>query len=166
MAKKTTKKKIPEKVEQPEEQGKKSEKKPKIFPNVYNNLLTTIILLGLIVLLMSGIIYYQGEWIEVKKQVYEEKYKNKNFDDFSYYRYSIPEFERLAQRNITSVDDVTGYLVEREFETIELTPYGVYGKVKTDNCYYDRLRDEQRCQSLILDYNHLDGFVEIVSVRE
>lgn len=132
-----------------------------------HHIASVIFLLGVIIVLLCGVIYFLLQEDKTNEQLIQDLlFSNPNANDYSYYKYSLEEFERVAKRQIVTLDDMQSYLMSEQFEDIRIEEGIIEGK-KGGGCYEDKYRAGTVCRTLIISYEPgEDEFIEMTVVRQ
>lgn len=131
------------------------EKKQKksFFQDVEFNLYIMIYLLSVVVLLMSGVLFYTSELLNLTNQelkVEQEKYSN--YYELRIVKYTLPEFSEVTNENIVNILDLKRFAETENFDEIVLDDFSFSAK-KQQTCFFNQLRDIDLCRYLFIEYD-------------
>jgi hypothetical protein len=129
---------------------------PKILQDVEFNLYIMVYLLSIVVLLVSGVLFYTSELLKATNDqntlLLEESQKYDSYYDVRIISYTLKEFSELSNVEINNIIDIRDFANSEGFQDVVLDGFSLYAK-KSQDCREDELRDTDVCRSLIIEYD-------------
>lgn len=133
-----------------------------------HHIATMMLLLILIVFLLCGVIFLllqEMDYFSSGSKVVDASLEDVS-SDYTVYRYTLSDFERIANMPLNSLEDIETYMLDNSFEEVSRTINRVSGRIAA-GCYEDRFRGGNVCRTLRVTYEPTtSGFVEVVEFRE
>ena len=129
---------------------------PKFLQDVEFNLYIMIYLLSIVVLLMSGVLFYTSELLKVTNaandELVKETQKYDSYYDVRVISYTLEEFSVLTQKEVENIIHIREFAESQEFQEIVLDGFYIYAE-KQQSCSFDKVRNKEVCKSTILEYD-------------
>ncbi len=152
----STKKNVSEQKQIKVSETKAVKEQKGFFQDIEFNLYILVYLLSVVVLLISGVLFYTSELLKSttleNQELRDELETLYSYQDVRIMKYSLEQFSSLTGEQIENILQVKQFLEKEDFDEIVLDGFSLYAQ-KQQQCFYNEIREMDLCKSLVVEYD-------------